>query len=344
MPERLSRPQRPLPSRNGRFGRLEATGNPLAMIIFREISRYARGTLMRTRRAWRRTSSLSNPGFVVVLILCALTIVSFALGFAFQPSATTPPEVPNPPELNLTFQSGSPRYLSVYSFLKQTSGQLTELVVEAVGLFASNQSTTHWTLGILGFTGYLCQKPASAPGLVPLAGSPHDYEINGNSNIPTISGQQFLVIGLCWDNGAPLIEDGSYVSAALSPIIAGPGQSGAVTRSLVLSGTSLSSYSLAGGIAPTEVTARSWIWTDNLSSSFQSQARAEIPIIASSLPGIQRDNRDIFLSGIFFGIAGGAAVSIVPAVLDASDRRKAKGKHKAAGVSPQSRDRPDPAT
>ncbi len=313
------------------------------MIIFREISRYARGTLMGTRRAWRRISSLSNPGFVVVLILCALTIVSFALGFAFQPAATTPPEVPNPPELNLTFQSGSPRYLSVYSFLEQTSGQLVELVVDATGVFASNQSTTHWTLGILGFTGYLCQKPPSATSLVPLTGSPHDYEINGNSSIPAISGQQFLVIGLCWDNGAPLIADGSYISAALSPILAGPGQSGAVTRSLVLSGTSLSSYSLAGGIAPTAVTARSWIWTDSLGSSFQSQARAEIPIIASSLPGIQRDNRDIFLSGIFFGIAGGAAVSIVPAALDASDRRKAKDKHKAVGESPQSSDRPGPA-
>ena len=299
---------------------------------------------MRTRRAWRRISSLSNPGFVVVLILCVLTIVSFAFGFAFQPSASTPPEVPNPPELNLTFQSGSPRYLSVYSFLEQTSGQLTELVVDATGVFTSNQSATHWTLGILGFTGYLCQKPASAPSLVPLAGFPHDYEINGNSNIPATSGQPFLVIGLCWDNGAPLIADGSYISAALSPILSGPGQSGAVTRSLVLSGTSLSSYSLAGGIAPTEVTARSWIWTDNLGSSFQSQARAEIPIIASSLPGIQRDNRDIFLSGIFFGIAGGAAVSVVPALLDASDRRKAKSKHKAAGGSPQSRDQPGPAT
>ena len=204
------------------------------MIIFREISRYARGTLMRTRRAWRRISSLSNPGFVVVLILCVLTIVSFAFGFAFQPSASTPPEVPNPPELNLTFQSGSPRYLSVYSFLEQTSGQLTELVVDATGVFTSNQSATHWTLGILGFTGYLCQKPASAPSLVPLAGFPHDYEINGNSNIPATSGQPFLVIGLCWDNGAPLIADGSYISAALSPILSGPGQSGAVTRSLVL--------------------------------------------------------------------------------------------------------------
>lgn len=321
---------------NGRFSRLEVgRGDPLVMITSREISRYACGMLRRIRRAWRRISSSTNPGFVVVLILCALTIVSSGLGFAFKPAMSAPPDVPNPPMLNLTFQSGSPRYLSVYSFLEQTSGNRAELVVDATGSFAPNQSSAHWTLAILGFTGYLCQRSALAASLVPLRGFPHDYEMNGNSNIPTTSGQPFFVISLCWDNDAPLIANGSYVSAALPPILA-PGKSGAVTRSLVLIGTSLSRYSLTGGISPTEVNARSWIWTDNLSSSFESQARAAIPIIASSLPGIQRDNQDIFLSGIFFGIAGGAAVSIVPAVLDASDRRKAKDKHKAGAGSPHS--------
>jgi hypothetical protein len=292
---------------------------------------------MRICWPWGRISSPSNPGFVVVWILCALAIVSSALGFAFQPSASTPPDVPNPPMLNLTFQSGSPRYLSVYEFLEQTSGQLTELVVDATGSFSPGQLSTRWTLGILGFTGHLCPKSASPARLVPLRGFPHDFEMNANSNIPARSGQPFFVISLCWDNGAPLIANGSYISAALPAILVSPGQPGAVTRSLVLGGTSLSSYSLAGGISPTEVTARSWIWTDNLSSSFQSQARAEIPIIASSLPGIQRDNRDTFLSGIFFGIAGGAAVSAIPAVLDASDRRKT---HKAAVGRRHRHDRP----
>jgi hypothetical protein len=288
---------------------------------------------MITRRAWRGISTLSNPGFVVVLILCVLTIASFALGFAFQPSSSTPAEIPDPPTLYLNFRSGSPRYLSVYSWLEQANAQLTELVIDATGTFTSNQSSTHWTLSVLGFTGYLCPEHAPAPSLVPLQGFRRDYEISGNSNIPLRGGEPFLAISLCWDNGAPLIINGSYLSAALPAILAATGQSGTVTRSLVLSGTSLSNYSLAGGIAPTEVAARSWVWTDNLSSSYQSQARTEIPIIASSLPGIRHDNSDIFLSGIFFGIAGGAAVSVVPAVLDASDRRKTNNRHKAAAGS-----------
>ena len=285
---------------------------------------------MRIRSVWRRVSSPSNPGFVVVLILCACTVVSFVLGFAFQPAASAPAVVPDSPTLNLSFPSGGPQDLSVYSFLEQAGLRRTELSLDATGDFAPRQPSTRWILGILGilgFTGHLCQPSATSPGLVPIRGFPGDYEISGTSSVPATPGQPFLVIGLCWDSGAPLITSGSYVSAALPPILA-PGEKGTVTRSLVLTGTSLSSYSLAGGLPPTEVSARSWIWTDALDSSFQSQARSAIPVIASSLPGIQRDNSDIFLSGIFFGIAGGAAVSVIPAWLDASDRRKARREDK----------------
>ena len=293
-----------------------------ALISLRKICRRARWALTWTRRIWQKFSSPSNHGFLVLWFLCALAVATFALGFTFQPSASTPANVPAPPTLNLTFESSGPRYLSIYSFLEQDSAQQTELAIDATGTFTPNQSITHWILGILGLTGHLCSNPAPSVGLVPLPGSQYNYEINGSSHIPEKSGQPFLSIRLCWGNGAPLIINGSYLSAALPPILTGPGQQGTVTRSLVLGGTSLSSYSLAGGIAPTEVTARSWVWTDDISSMFQSQARAEIPIVASSLPGIQQDNQDIFLSGIFFGIAGGAAVSAAPATLDAFDRRK----------------------
>ena len=206
---------------------------------------------MRIRSAWRRVSSPSNPGFVVVLILCACTVVSFVLGFAFQPTATAPAVVPDSPTLNLTFPSGGPRDLSVYSFLEQAGSRRTELSLDATGDFAPRQPSTRWILGILGilgFTGDLCQPSASGPGLVPIRGFPGDYEISGTSSVPATPGQPFLVIGLCWDSGAPLITSGSYVSAALPSILA-PGEKGTVTRSLVLTGTSLSSYSLAWGLA-----------------------------------------------------------------------------------------------
>ena len=239
------------------------------MSISREGSHSSRRTLVRIRGAGRGILAPANLGFVVVSILCALTIASFALGFALQPSQSTPADIPNPPMLNLSFQSGRPLQLFVYSFLEEDNAQSTRLVINATGTFTPNQASTRWTIGVIGFTGHLCPKQDSTPSLIPLRGFPQDYEIDGHSRIPALSGQPFLVVSLCWDKDAPLVINGSYVSAALSPILAEPGQSGSVTRSLVLSGTSLSSYSLAGGISPTEATARSWIWTDDLSSSFQ---------------------------------------------------------------------------
>ncbi len=70
--------------------------------------------------------------------------------------------------------------------------------------------------------------------------------------------------------------------------------------------------------------ARSRTQAGVLSGEIQDQARYEIPVIASSLPGLQHDNQNAFYSGILFGIAGGAGVSLIPALLDAVDRRKSR--------------------
>ena len=304
----------------------------------RTMSECTRRLMLGMRGACRRLVAPSNFGWVLVLALCLITIASFALGFAVRPSNSTPAKIPNPPVLNISFQSGKPLRLFVYSFLKQAGDRQTELVIDATGSFAPNQTTTHWTVSVLGFTGHICPNQATAIRLTPVPGLPRNYVINGHSKVPAINGEPFLVFKLCWNNGSPLITSGSYISAALSPILAAGGQIGTVTRSLVLSGTSLSSYSLAGGIAPTEATARSWVWTDNLSGRFESQARAEIPIIASSLPGIQRDQRNTFYSGILFGIAGGALVSLVQSLHSALDQRNAEDKQRAADAAPHARD------
>jgi hypothetical protein len=309
------------------------------MSVPREAPPWPRRMLTGIRTAGRRMAAPSNRGLIVVSVLCGLTVVFFVLGIAVQPSGSTPATTPNTPGLNLTFQSNGPQQLNIYVSLVQANGSPTELVVEAAGVFAPNQGNTRWTMGILGFSGYLCPGQASVPSLIPLGHTAQDYEIIADSSIPGTSGSPFFLFHLCWNNGAPLIADGSYVSAALPAVTTGLDQSGTVTRDLTLSGTSLSSYSLVGGIAPTDVSGTSWMWTDDLSDAFQSQASSEIPIIASSLPGIQRDNSDIFYSGIFFGIAGGAAVSVIPAVLDAFDRRRQEAGRRTAADQAQ-RDAP----
>ena len=129
------------------------------------------------------------------------------------------------------------------------------------------------------------------------------------------------MVDLCWKSRSPLTISGLYISAALPPIRASVDQAGTVTRRLALLGTSLSAYTLAGGITPTKVDPHSWNWTSPLSADPANQASAEIPVIGSNIIGLQHDNRDAFLSGIFLGIAGGAAVSGVVALLDVLSRR-----------------------
>jgi hypothetical protein len=293
---------------------------------------------LRTLAAWRAGRGIWTPanyGYIALFVLGALAIVTTWLGFAMDRSGSSPAQVPVPPILSVSFAPGStpPASMSVYTFLEEAPAPV-KLIVTATGEFTGHQSSASWTLDIQGFTGYLC------PGQAPLRMVPftqqgkNDYYIGGSSPVSPIGGSPFLVVKLCWDRGAPLIASGSYLSAALSPVLASGGPSGTLTRSLVLSGSSLSSYALAGGIPPTEESAQAWIWNSSLSGEVQDQARYEIPIIASSLPGIQHDNKNAFYSGILFGIAGGAAVSLIPALLDAVDRRKSRNQPAAVAETP----------
>jgi hypothetical protein len=289
---------------------------------------WARRVLIETQHAYRKLLAPANYGFIVLFALCISTIALTALGFAFQGSESAPAQVPVPPSLSISFAPGTapPTRLFIYTFLEQTPAP-TRLIITATGIFVRHQVSTNWTLDVQGFTGYLCPGQASLH-LIPFTQQGvNDYYIPGHSTISAISGAPFLAVRLCWNHGPPLITSSSYISAALSPILAPSGQSGTVTRSLVLGGSSLTSYTLAGGVPPTEATAQAWVWSSSLSNEIQNQARFEIPIIASSLPGIQHDNQNAFYSGIFFGIAGGAAVSIIPVLLDAVDRYRDRKKY-----------------
>jgi hypothetical protein len=276
--------------------------------------------------AWRAGRGIwapANYGFIALVVLGALAIVTTWLGLVLDKSASPPTQLPVPPSLSISFPPGSapPASLSVYTFLEEEPAPV-KLIVTASGEFGRYQSSVGWTLDIRRFTGYLC--PGQAPvRLVPfIQQGQNSYIVDGHSTVSQLGGSPFLTVRLCWDRGAPLVASGSYVSAALPPVLART--PGTLTRSLVLSGSSLSSYTLAGGIPPTEESAQAWIWSGSLSGKVQDQARYEIPIIASSLPGIQHDNQNAFYSGILFGIAGGAAVSLIPALLDAVDRFKSR--------------------
>ena len=207
------------------------------------VSGCARRALVRTWRTCRGLWAPAYYGFIVVFTLCVLTIALTYLGFAYQGSSNAPTQVPVPPSLSVSFAPGSapPATLYIYTFLEQDSAD-TRLIVNATGSFARHQVWTNWTLEVRGFTGYLCPGQASLH-LIPLVQQGADaYYIQGRSAVSVIGGTPFLAVGLCWNSGSPLVISSSYISAALSPVLAPIGQSGIVARSLMLNGSSLSSY------------------------------------------------------------------------------------------------------
>ena len=268
-----------------------------------------------------RLQSSANLGFTGLLIIGALTVIFFSLGLGYRPSGGGPAQIPYAHSPTLTIRFSAPRLLrnlQIYSYLDQTRGSQANLAVDLSASFR-HSTAVHWKVGIEEFTGSAPEVMLAKASTVNLGDG--DYELNGTSPATTVPGSPFLVVILHWNSSPPLAVSGSYISAALPTILAS--QAGMETRKLELPGTALSGYTLAGGLAPTQVTPRSWAWTSALSGDNGSQASSTIPVIGSSIQGIQRDNHDAFLSGIFLGVAGGAAVSLVPALLYAIDRRNA---------------------
>jgi hypothetical protein len=282
-------------------------------------------------RMWQALWVPANP-LRNLVALVALTIAFLLLGFHFRPSANGPARIPDAPVLTVTFQPSLSNVSIDLSLVQPArTGARAKLKIDAAGLFRSRESGVRWTMYVQGFRGYICtQRPYQAS--FKTFDGPQNYRISRSSKIPVIPGTPFLIVDLCWKSRPPVAISGSYISAALPSIIAVPNQVGTVTRSLgPLRGTSLSAYTLAVGIAPTKIDSRSWNWTSPLSDNSASQASAGIGVIGSSVVGLQHENFDAFLSGIFLGIAGGAAVAGVVALLDVVSRRVA-GRKPPAGT------------
>jgi len=272
-------------------------------------------------RAWRFIWAPKNRGFTVLWILVFLTVVPVSLGLILRPSANIPPSAElQSPSFFLAFPgSPPPRFLDIDSYLEQTSNPATELVIDTYVAFPQHLKTVRWVMEIRNFTGYLCTA-APRGKLIPVPGYPGSYTRHGESPVPPTAEESFLQITLCWARNSPLsTTDAPYLSATL-PAITTPVQAGTVERFLALNGTSLAGYALIGGIAPTQVSARSWIWMSSLGDA-QSQALSVTPITASNLSELQSNTNDAFYSGILFGLGGGAIVSLFPVGLDAVDRR-----------------------
>jgi hypothetical protein len=277
--------------------------------------------LMRTRRVWRAWRMPDNLDLYATILICAVSVACLLLGWRFRPTASSPPLVPSAPMLTINFSGPqpAPRELDISSVLVRESDSQTELKVDLAGVFEPGQTTVGWSVAVQQFTGRICTpKPYQAP--VRYIG-PQNYSISATSPVAT-NGTPFTLIHLCWSSNSPLAITSSYLNANLPAVFSPPPEAGTVTRVLQVVGTSLAGYDLVGGIAPAILTPPSWKWQSSYGGNSENQAEYPIPVFASSIIGVQQANSDTFYSGIFFGVAGGALISVLLGLPDLVKRRR----------------------
>jgi hypothetical protein len=138
--------------------------------------------------------------------------------------------------------------------------------------------------------------------------------------------EPLALIDLCWTSDPPLAFDGEYASAAIPTIGintygSGPPATLYLTRSLYFENKLenvqpvTSEYTLQAGIPFTSSDPFGWHWLGNPGTQIQ--------LTALNIPVSQHESYLGFLSGVLFGVAGGAFVSLLQESLSPLRRRSA---------------------
>jgi hypothetical protein len=129
-------------------------------------------------------------------------------------------------------------------------------------------------------------------------------------------------IDLCWRNDPPLAFDGSYASAALPTVNLYTESNTAlrITRSLYFENPLQATqpitgeYSLQAGSLPTSTDPVGWHWSGSPGGLIQ--------LTALNIPVAQHETYLGFISGVLFGIAGGALIGLCQETLEPIRRHR----------------------
>ena len=138
-------------------------------------------------------------------------------------------------------------------------------------------------------------------------------------------------VDLCWTNDRPMAFDGEFASASLPGIEApssgddfGPALD--LTRNLYFDNYQenmqpvTAQYSLQAGTLPTSTDPDGWHWAAG-------EGNGSVQLTATNIQVSQHEAYLGFLSGVLFGVVGGAVVLILQELLEPIRiRRRAKGK------------------
>jgi hypothetical protein len=119
-----------------------------------------------------------------------------------------------------------------------------------------------------------------------------------------IGGAGPFYLELCWSAGGPVQANGAYLSARFIPVYDEQGTPD-LTRQLNLGQGTTAEYSIQSVVQPSNDYGGGWQWSG--------RPLADSPLAVSTVNAseTQHDSYDAFLSGIIFGVAGGALVSLI---------------------------------
>jgi hypothetical protein len=307
-------------------------------------------------------SYVAELRLLLVGVLAFLAVALGGLGYGLRPGTDAPPAVSVPGIQLYVFQRQSPTgpqipptAVTADETLMQKNRSTVELQLDLFGSFAA-AGKAYWDLlttasnspprdcpdpyqylgaatstpliiqsGILTLMGHHAT-PAVLSGLV---GQPSPQVARDSLGLagesaaavtPNVS-EPLGIISMCWKRNEPLAFDGEYASAAVPSVsVYGVDSSFHLTRSLYFENPIedalplTAEYSLQAGSLPTSSDPTGWHWAGSYDGPIQ--------LTAINLSESQHETYLGFLSGVIFGVAGGAFVSLLQETLSPFRRRK----------------------
>ena len=246
-----------------------------------------------------------------------------------------------------------PKKLSVDEVMMRKNSSTVLMQLDVFATFAAS-GLTQWQLGtgVSQSQPYPCPDPYNYLGTAPdpitvqnaqltIAGQPATPAIIANfvghrssrtaSNVLGLYGQSpgvvragelapIAEVDLCWKSDLPMAFDGEFASAALPAVTAVAESTGSslpldLTRTLYFENIYenpqpiTAEYSLQAGTLPTSTDPDGWHWSSSLGGGSVQVTTVDIPVS-------QHEAYLGFVSGVLFGVVGGAVVLILQEILE----------------------------
>ena len=260
------------------------------------------------------SSYISRVHLEVIAVLLPIFVIFVAIGWVTRPQSNGFPAVPENMLVTVRAANGVP---GVNEVLHRTAdnGAVLNITMDPPS------SAGTWTVGIDNLDGARLCTPSTlpdnvTPGLV-LSGPPTRIVpqrltfVGTSTGVPSyeVESRGPLSVWLCWSSDGPVNLNGPYLSAQFPEVDANDhNQHVAVpmTRELYADGGNTADYTIQSPAPPTTSSTDSWLW-----SAQTSAATALLRVSAVNSGGTQQQAFRGFLSGIAFGLAGGALIAIL---------------------------------